>query len=179
MAKSLFISYLCRVMFEQSRNDRVITAFTGHRNYNHEADDRLRRRVLSLYDEGCRIFRVGMAEGFDLVAGEIVVELMVTRSDIILEAYIPYVDFYKRFGATELRAYNNIIAHATLVRYASESYHAGVYNRRNNMLVEGATNLVAWCNGGRSGTRYTLRRALRRGCRVDNIYPHAQSLVLF
>ena len=50
-------------------------AFTGHRSYHHESDDALQGVVRQLYADGARVFRVGMAEGFDLAAAECVVQL--------------------------------------------------------------------------------------------------------
>ena len=61
-------------------------AFTGHRTYNGTANDLLRATISELYTEGARHFRVGMAEGFDLAAAEIVVELMASDGSILLEA---------------------------------------------------------------------------------------------
>lgn len=153
---------------------KIIVAFTGHRSYHNEADEALRDVVTSLYCEGARHFRIGMAQGFDLAAGEVVVELMNKHRNIVLEACIPYPTFAQYFSSEQRAQYDNIMSHATIIRYASDSYHTGVYNRRNNMLVEGATHLIAWWNGSRSGTEYTLRRARKQGCTTRNLFPNPQ-----
>lgn len=153
---------------------RIIVAFTGHRSYAHEADAALRDTIASLYEEGARHFRVGMAQGFDLAAGKAVVELMTQHHNIVLEACIPYPSFADHFEREERACYDLIMSQATIVHYASERYHAGVYNRRNNMLVDDANCVVAWWNGSHSGTEYTLRRAKKNGCRTINLLPNPQ-----
>lgn len=150
-------------------NNSHIVAFTGHRTYTGVADTELRETILGLYNEGARTFRVGMAEGFDLSAGEIVASLKLTHPDIILEACIPWPEFALRFSTDERARYNRIIASATVIRYVSSSYSVDIFHRRNDMLVDGCTTLVAWWEGHASGTGYTVRRARKCGCRIINL----------
>lgn len=151
-----------------------IVAFTGHRTYKGKADEELRRTISKLYDEGCRIFRIGMAEGFDLSAGEAVIELMEHCNDIILEAYIPWMTFYERFTYADRRRYYNILSHASVVHYVGTAYHKTIFHQRNDMLVEGAHYIVAWWDGRSSGTSYTVSRAKSAGAHIINLYPTAQ-----
>lgn len=146
-----------------------IVAFTGHRSYRGAADEQLRDVVAHLYERGARTFRVGMADGFDLHAAEVVIALREHHADIILEAYVPWPEFAARFDARERARYDAIIREASVVRYASFSYAPDVFHRRNDMLVDGATTLVAWYEHRRGGTEYTLRRAKRLGCQVLNL----------
>ena len=146
-----------------------IVAFTGHRTYRGVADKRLRDIVVALYERGARIFRVGMAEGFDLHAGEIVAEMISSHPDIILEAYIPWPEFALRFSSEERERYNRLIAQANVIHYTSYSYSADIFHRRNDMLVEGCDTLVAWWKGQPSGTGYTVRRGRKLGCEVINL----------
>lgn len=158
-------SYLCRV-----NRAKHIVAFTGHRSYNGVADEQLRATIISLYERGARTFRVGMAEGFDLHAGEIVAELKLTLSDIILEACIPWPGFASRFSPEERERYARVLAAASVIRYASGDYAADVFHRRNDMLIDGAATVVAWWEGHSSGTGYTVRRARRQGSEVINLF---------
>lgn len=156
-----------------------IVAFTGHRTYDGSANDALMATISSLYAEGARHFRVGMAEGFDLAAGNAVVEMMLTHSDITLEACIPWPGFEARFSAEGRTQYNRIMDHAAIVRYASNEYHRTVFYDRNDMLVEGAQSLVAWWDGGKSGTGYTVKRARKLGLNIKNLYPENQLSIAF
>lgn len=156
-----------------------IVAFTGHRTYDGSANDALMATISALYAEGARHFRVGMAEGFDLAAGSAVVEMMLTHSDITLEACIPWPGFEARFSGEDRKEYNRIMDHAARVHYASNKYHRTVFYDRNDMLVEGAQSLVAWWDGGKSGTGYTVKRARKLGLNIKNLYPENQLSIAF
>ena len=148
-----------------------IVAFSGHRFYDGSADDRLRSVVADLYAEGVRIFRVGMAEGFDLAAGEVVLSLMELYDDIVLEAYVPWPLFSARFDRESKLKYDAVIAKAQIIRYAGFAFQNTIFHQRNDMLVDGAGYLVAWWNGSRSGTGYTVGRARRQRTKIVNLYP--------
>lgn len=153
------------------KTSQHIVAFSGHRSYDGSADDRLRSVVADLYAEGVRIFRVGMAEGFDLAAGEVVLSLMELYDDIVLEAYVPWPLFSARFDRESKLKYDAVIAKAQIIRYAGFAFQNTIFHQRNDMLVDGAGYLVAWWNGSRSGTGYTVGRARRQRTKIVNLYP--------
>lgn len=155
-------------------NATHIVAFTGHRTYDGSANDILMATIRELYSEGAHHFRVGMAEGFDLAAGEAVVSLMQEHHDIILEACIPWPTFNARFSTTDQQRYNNILTQATIIRYSGEAYHPTIFHHRNDMLIEEANIVVAWWNGGSGGTGYTVKRAKKLGLIIKNIHPKNQ-----
>ena len=154
-----------------------IVAFTGHRNYDNSANDKLRETIVSLHDIGARVFRVGMAEGFDMSAAEIVMELMTENDDITLEAYIPWPSFYKRFAAEDQRRYLDIVNHCSLTIYIDRSYSHTIFYQRNDRLIEGADIVVAWWDGSSSGTGYTVKQARKNKLRVVNLRPDPQLLM--
>lgn len=176
MARTELFSYLCAMT---STDNITIATFTGHRTYEGEADQALRETVEALYNEGVRTFRVGMAEGFDLAAGAAVVALREQNDDVVLEAIVPFPAFALRFGMRDKALYDNIIASADVVLYADMAYHRAIFHRRNDMLVEGADVVVAWYDGSRGGTDYTIRRAHKLGCRIINLYPDPQLSIDF
>ena len=153
------------------KTSQHIVAFSGHRSYDGSADDRLRSVVADLYAEGVRIFRVGMAEGFDLAAGEVVLSLMELYDDIVLEAYVPWPLFSARFDRESKLKYDAVIAKAQIIRYAGFAFQNTIFHQRNDMLVDGAGYLVAWWNGSRSGTGYTVGRARRQRSKIINLHP--------
>lgn len=159
--------------------DISIATFTGHRTYQGEADEALREAVEALYDEGVRTFRVGMAEGFDLAAGAAVVALSERHEDVVIEAIVPFPTFALRFGVGDKMLYDSVIASADVVLYADMAYHRAIFHRRNDMLVEGADVVVAWYDGSRGGTDYTIRRAHKMGCRIINLFSDPQLSIDF
>lgn len=147
-----------------------IVAFTGHRTYVANAEQRLRSTIEELYLRGARTFRVGMAEGFDLAAGMALVELKFKYTDICIEAVVPWLKFARRFGMAAREHYNTILNRATRVCYISMEYFPGVYYQRNDLLIDGADVVVAWYSGKSGGTQYTLRQAKLNGAEIINLH---------
>lgn len=144
-------------------------AFTGHRTYRGEADASLRVAIRDLYDRGVDTFYDGMAVGFDLAAAEAVLACRPAMPGLRLVAVVPFAGQELRFGAAERERFRRILCAADERVILSEVYHAGCYARRNDYLVDHAGQLVAWYDGSAGGTRYTVRRALRLGRRVENL----------
>lgn len=155
-------------------NSTHIVAFTGHRTYDGTANDLLRATISELYTEGARHFRVGMAEGFDLAAACTVLLLQSKYPDIELEAFIPWRGFEQTFSESNRRLYSLIVERATRLHYLSESYFVGVYQQRNEAMVDGADYVIAWWDGKPSGTANTVRYAREVGCPVKNIFDSQQ-----
>ena len=78
-----------------------------------------------------------------------------------------------RFPAADRERYARLLAAADERVTVCPRYAPGCYARRNDYLVDRAGVLVAWYDGSSGGTRYTLRRALRRGREVVNLCPEA------
>lgn len=152
----------------------MIVAFTGHRTYQHSAEEQLRTTILSLYNQGARTFRVGMAEGFDLAAAEAILEIMSESCDITLEAYIPWQGFNSHLTSDKQERYQRILQQCDTITTISEEFRPWVFRERNDRLVEGADYVVAWWDGSSSGTGYTVRKALKKRCKVVNLYPSQQ-----
>ena len=150
-----------------------IVAFSGHRNYDNSANKELSDAIARLYSEGARTFRIGMAEGFDLAAGKALLDFTVQHDDITIEAHIPYPAFASRFKGEEHELYDTILTKAKVIRYAGFAYQVDIFHRRNDMLVDRATHLIAWWDGTQSGTGYTVARARKHGCNIINLHPRA------
>ena len=162
--------YLC------SMNDKVpyVVTFTGHRTYSRHNDQLIQHWVEMLYMAGACRFRVGMAEGFDLAAASAVLVAKNKYSDIELEVFIPWRGFEQTFSESNRRLYSLIVERATQIHYLAEGYYHGVYQERNEKMVDGADYVIAWWNGKPSGTANTVRYARRVGCPVKNIYSDEQ-----
>lgn len=157
-------------------NDAVpyVVTFTGHRSYSRRHDQLIEHWVEMLYRAGTRWFRVGMAEGFDLAAASAVLVAKGKHADIELEAFIPWRGFEQTFSESNRRLYSLILERVTRVHYIAESYSHGVYQQRNEAMVDGADYVIAWWDGKPSGTANTVRYARSTGCPVKNIYADEQ-----
>lgn len=144
-------------------------SFTGHRTYAHQADEQLADTIRRLYDAGFRLFLNGMACGFDLAAAETVLRLRNTCPGLRLGCLIPFEGQERRFPPQEQLRYRTIRQRADVVKIVCDGYRADCYRRRNDLLVEQASVLIAWYDGSDGGTRYTVRRAVRLGRRIVNL----------
>ncbi|MFI3247641.1 MAG: SLOG family protein [Rikenellaceae bacterium] len=155
-------------------------AFTGHREYDAErTNDMLYRSVVEWASQCDVTFLSGMAVGFDLAAGEAVLEARRNGYSLKLKCVVPYADQSRYFSDEDILRYNDLLEAADEVIILSESYSRDVFFQRNDYLVESADLIISYFNGiNRGGTAYTVRKARRVGVPVQNLYPQ-QQLSLF
>lgn len=159
--------------------ESIAVAFTGHRTYRSEADEELRQLLEELYAEGARRYLCGMAWGFDLSAGEAVVQHKLLHEDVELVAVEPFAEFRSLFRGEDAERYDALIAAADCRVVVGEN-NVGAYMRRNDYLVDHSSLVVAWWDGRRDGgTAYTALRARRKGREVINLYPDPQLNIPF
>jgi uncharacterized phage-like protein YoqJ len=151
-----------------------IIAFTGHRNMEctlmllkEELTDILREQ----YNKGYTTFITGGAAGFDLLAGESVLELQKEFGDIQLFCAVPYAGHHLSFNNEDKQRYIRMAERATSNIILSAYYYEGCFLRRNDYMIEHCSLLIAYCkNSFRSGTGYTIRRAKANNIPIINIY---------
>ena len=155
-------------------------AFTGHRDAAAVDKDRLAFVVKQLYTEGYRTFMSGMAEGFDLMAAQAVLQLKDEFADIKLLCIIPFEGHISKISPKNRPLYNAICASADEVITISESYHEKAYYERNDYLVDNADAMICYYSGKRrSGTGYTVTAALKKRIRTINIYADGEQIRFF
>ena len=84
------------------QEEKKVAAFTGHRKQRlmqenkdyRNLSEQIRGKVIimikNLYEEGFREFYSGMAEGFDMIAAEAVLQLKEQYEDMTLVTAIPF-----------------------------------------------------------------------------------------
>ena len=169
--------------------DKSITAcFSGHRELKPAVDDLfsgssyrdqeefeavLREKahdaVRRLYSEGYRIFLCGMAEGFDMLAGEVVLELAGELPGMELTAVIPHPGQAYGFGAAAKERYAKLLEGAAQKITVCPNYRPDCFHRRNDYLADNGSALVCFYNGSKGGTQYTVKKALKEGLRIINL----------
>lgn len=149
-------------------------SFSGHRRYGGEADAALAAVVEELYTGGYRVFLSGMAMGFDLAAAEAVLVFRETHPDVRLVCVVPFEGQERRYPSPQRERYFRVRAAADDTVVVCAGYRPDCYARRNDYLVDRASVLVAWFDGSAGGTRYTFRRAMRRGLRIENLRQEPQ-----
>lgn len=126
----------------------------------------LEKEIASSYTAGFDTYMVGMAEGFDLIAAECVLELKKTHPDIKLIAVVPFDD-----DKIHSEKYNEVIRSADDVKTLSKQFHKGTYLQRNEYLVDNSSKLICYYDGIAGGTEYTVDYANKKGIQVVNLAP--------
>ena len=155
--------------------DRDTTAcFTGHRTYDGARNEVLVDTVRALYAEGYRTFLCGMAVGFDIEAAEVALALREELAGVRVVAVVPFEGMHNGFSESWRNRFCQILRVADEVVTLAPKYSSEVYAVRNNFLVDNSSAVVAYFTGEKSGTAYTVNRALRSLSRIVNIYHNPQ-----
>lgn len=167
----------------------IACAFTGHRPKsfpwkNNEADlgcvllkEVLAEQIKLLADRGVTDWLSGMAQGVDLWAAEIVLDLKEKNPALRLHCILPCEGQECKWPTSERERYHSILRQADGVIYVNREYHDGCMLERNRYLVEHSSVLLAVYNGTyRSGTGMTVRYAKQLGREVIVIDPVSRSV---
>ncbi len=158
----------------------MIVSFTGHRSFPKERNDRLYTAIEQLVAEGCHTFLCGMAEGFDIAAAEAVLQIKANGAPIKLICVIPFHNHRTTLDYNNKLRYDAICIDADQIIFTAQDYYHGVYNLRNDYLVDNADIILCYYSGRiRSGTGYTVARALKNRKRTINIYADGEQIKFF
>lgn len=147
-------------------------AFTGHRvipeNDYSRIKNEVRSLILNFYNDGYREFRCGMAVGFDLLVAEEVLELKSTIcKDARFIACIPFEGQEDLYSTKDKIRYYGCMSMADAKVVIGQKDNKN-YLRRNDYMIEHSDTLIAYHDPRkrRSGTGYTVARALAAGIQV-------------
>ena len=145
--------------------------FTGHRPEKVSRSEKeiraaLQSEIKQAVQAGFTVFITGMARGVDLWAAEIVLEQRKRNDAIKLICAIPHEGFETRWSAEWRQLYNYVRDHADLVRIIGKGYYSGVYQVRNEWMINHSARVIAVFNGQPSGTKNTIDYAYRQGVPV-------------
>lgn len=146
--------------------------FTGHRPKSlsylfDESDERyislkqeLKETIIKAINSGITHFILGMAEGIDLMAFELVEELKYRYPKITTECAIPFWGQESRFSEQNKVKYIRYLKVADKVTTLSQNYFNGCFQQRNKYMVDNSSLLIAVYNGNKSGgTASTIKLA--------------------
>lgn len=120
---------------------------------------------------GLKNFLTGMAEGFDMIATEILLKLR-NIYNIKIIAVIPCLDQEKLWHPSQQDRYHKIIKQCNESIILSNIYTKTCMNDRNKYMVEHSSVVIACFNGSSSGTGNTIRFAKENGCKIKIINPN-------
>ena len=130
----------------------------------------IRKAVIEAYSEGFRFFMSGMAEGFDIFAAEIVLELKKDFEGIALIAALPYSGAPKSHSSGLNKRIADILEKADSVISLSENYVPGCEHLRNKYMVDNSTRIIGYYNGLSGGTAHCWNYAAEKNLELVNLY---------
>ena len=157
-------------------------AFTGHRPKGlgyPELDERcaalkekLRALIIRMIEEeGVTHFISGMAQGVDMYAAEIVLDLKSKYPHITLDSAIPCETQAIKWSVASRERYYNIAAKCDKETMLQREYTPDCMDKRNRYMVDHADYILAVWNGCPSGTGNTVRYAHKKGKSIIVINP--------
>jgi uncharacterized phage-like protein YoqJ len=160
-------------------SDKINTCcFTGHRPEklpwgDNESDPRcadLKTRIAdavrAAYRAGIRHYISGMAAGCDLYFCEAVIDLREEKSDITVEAAIPWDGQSDCWPEQLRRRYGRLVEDCDFYTLVQQHYTPDCLMKRNRYMVDSSSLLIAAYNGRSGGTMNTLLYAMRQGIEV-------------
>lgn len=86
-----------------------------------------------------------------------------------LVCVVPFRRFERVHSPESKPLFDLILAQADEVIYLSEYYYHGVYEHRNNYLVDASSRILTYYEDIAGGTRYTINRAQKLSVPITNI----------
>lgn len=130
----------------------------------------LRSAIFDAYYDGFRFFMSGMAEGFDLFAAEIILEMKSEFEGIALVAVLPYSGAPERHSAPITQRINSVLSRADVVISMTEDYFSGCELIRNRYMVDNSSRIIGYYNGLSNGTAHCWKYAIENGLETVNLY---------
>lgn len=131
----------------------------------------LKKLYIGAINYGLTTFLTGMAEGFDMIAAETIIELQNDFPNIKLIAVIPCKGQEKNWKPKQQERYWKILGHCDDKIILSDHPTQECFNERNLWMVQHSSVCIACWSGKRSGTGNTVRFAQENGCKVRIINP--------
>lgn len=145
--------------------------FTGHRPEKLSRTERaiksdLKKEIKLAIKDGYTVYLTGMARGTDLWAAEIILNLRRKNKDLKLICAIPYAGFEQRWSEYWRQLYHYILNEADLVRVIGHGYSPGIFQIRNEWMVNHSSRVIAVYNGSLGGTKNTIDYAIQQDVAV-------------
>lgn len=116
-------------------------------------------------------FMIGMAEGFDMISAEILINLRKTYKYIKIIAVIPCKNQEIKWNIKQQRRYKKILKKCDEQIILSDDYTPTCMFERNKYMVDHSDIVIACYNGNPSGTSKTIKYAKEKGLQIKIINP--------
>ena len=151
--------------------------FSGHRPEKlDESEENVKKWLSEQIDSaiaaGYTTFISGCAMGVDIWAGQIVLQRKAVNPSLHLIAATPWPGFSNRWSIDWQAQYSDLLKNADLVVPVCNHYHKGVFQQRNEWMVNHSNRVIAYFNGAPGGTKNTIDYAVGKGIEVITNNPN-------
>ena len=174
-------------MSEITINPAKTCCFTGHRPPvfpDHKGESYwklsgyLEKELRSLiHERGYDTFIVGMAPGFDCMAGMMATVMKQDfppfrphGENIHVICALPYDGFLLKKNCVYAEEQRYIMERADEVVYVCPKPHRGSYQLRNRWMIDHSSRLIAYFSGISGGTQNTIRYAEKKNLPITNLF---------
>ena len=145
--------------------------FSGHRPEKlDESEENVKKWLSEQIDSaiaaGYTTFISGCAMGVDIWAGQLVLQKKAKNPALRLIAATPWPGFSNRWNIDWQVQYSDLLKNADLMVPVCNHYHKGVFQQRNEWMVDHSNRVIAFYNGAPGGTRNTIEYAEKKGVEV-------------
>lgn len=161
------------VAFSGFRPEKLIASAPGYdlSEIQHVLFERLRCAIKYFYSTGYYTYLTGMADGFDLLAGEAVLSLQKELRDLHLTSIVPFATHGNSGNATYKARYKSVKLCASYYYAIGEKPYKSEFLRRNDVLLAQSSALICYCDGVQGGgTKYTVDKARKLNRTILNLY---------
>jgi len=141
-------------------------------------EKRIEEAILQAVDDGYTSFICGMAKGFDLVAGSLVVALKESWAELAGLNLVAVLPFERHGFSSEpwCTLHQMVVDGAGEVVTLASKYHSQAYHDRNRYMVEHSSRLICYYDGKKGGTHFTVKYAEESGLNIVNVaYPKPET----
>lgn len=131
-----------------------------------------RQAIEDAIADGCDTFYNGGAVGFDIITAEIVLDFK-KEYDVSLIIVVPHPKQADAFTPEWYARYKNCVENADEVITTCDHYHKGVFQIRNEYMVDRSERVITYYDGQKGGTGNTIRYAKKHGKQIVNLAPFA------
>ena len=160
-----------------------IACFSGHRDSRLPQTEAGRNLLIQYIDsaiadatsDGYDVFLMGACYGFDLLCAERVLNYNEIHYPYSLHkqldpvAIVPYRGQEKHWSPENQKHYAEILRRCSKIFTLLPHYTRDCFHKRNRFLVDNSSRLICYCDGKRSGTKYTLDYAKKQGITIVSL----------
>lgn len=124
----------------------------------------LKESIQDCIEKGYDTFLCGMADGFDLMAAELVIDFK-KSTEVKLICIVPFDD-----GRAKNEFYNYVLENSDDRIVLSDKFSYNSYYKRNDYMIDNCDMLICYYDGRYGGTEYTVDYANKKGVPVINLW---------